>query len=144
MAKGEIAEIQDAATVEGMADTGFEWETAHVESARQISFDTEGDTYIGKLLELQYIDSLDEKKAESDRWFLQAKFEDPEGITAINCGYELESFFAPRKEIDTSKIGRIYRIELKRKVDVGRQSPMLSFRIDVAKPRPVVADNTEG
>lgn len=136
MAKGEVAEIATAATVMGIPDYGeYDWQTDHVEAARQIGFETEGDTYIGKLVELVWIDSLDEKKAEADRWFLQAKFEDPQGISAINCGYELRNYFAPKGEIDTNKIGHIFRIELKRLVDVDQNSPMLSFRIDIARPR---------
>lgn len=134
MAKAEVAEIQQAATIAGIPDVGFVWQTDHVEAARSVALDTEGDVYIGLLLELQWIDSLDEKRDERNRFFLQAKFEDPEGIAAINCGYELTNYFAPKGEIDTSKYGKVYRLQLMRKVDVDRQSPMNSFRVDVALP----------
>lgn len=126
MAKGTEVDIPTAATIEGLPDEGFIWETAHVEAARMIALDEVGDTYIGKLVAMEWINPLDEDRP--DELFLQVKFEDQQGITAINCGYELRTYFD-----SNGVIGNVYRIELKRKVDTGRPSPMLSYRIDVAK-----------
>jgi hypothetical protein len=127
MAKGTEVDIPTAATVEGLPDEGFEWQTVHVEAARTIALDEVGDLYIGELATMEWIDPMDENRP--DERFLQIKFKDQQGITAINCGYELRTYFDAN-----GVVGYIYRIELKRKVEVGRPSPMLSYRIDVAKP----------
>jgi hypothetical protein len=133
---GQEVDVVEAAQVVGMADVGFEWDTVHVEAARQISFDTDGDVYIGRLVECEWIDPQDPKRPGD--LFLQAKFEDPDGVSAINCGYELRSFFAPSDDdgqnvIDTAKYGFIFRIERRRTVDVDQASPMVSFRIQQAR-----------
>lgn len=131
MATKEI-EVPNQEQIVGIPDVGFEWETVHVEAARQISFTDDGDIYIGLLVECEWIDANSAKPDEPEDLFLQAKFEDPDGVSAINCGYELRTYFAPRDEIDKSLYGYVYRIERRRTVDVGQASDMVSFRIQRA------------
>jgi hypothetical protein len=133
MAAKEV-EVANQNQVMGITDAGFVWETVHVEAARQLQFTEDGDTYIGLLVECEWIDSNSGKEGESPDWFLQAKFEDPEGVSAINCGYELRTYFAPKGEIDKSLYNHVFRIQRRRTVDVGQASNMVSFRIERATP----------
>jgi hypothetical protein len=133
MAKSTDVDVVNGPVAIGMDDAGFEWETVHVEAARIIGFDLPGDTYIGVLRELEWIVPDKDKPAET---FLQAKFEDQEGITAINCGAELEAYFTD------AELGYAYRIQMVKFVDTGKKDPMKSFRIDRASV-PVDASTAE-
>jgi hypothetical protein len=116
----------------GMNPDEFVFETIHEEAARQIDLTIPGDRYVGKLVEKEWIDPLDPKRPD-DR-FLQIRFRDPDGVSAINCGYELTETFKD------APLNEVYLIELRRYVDVGEQSSMKSYRVDMAK-RPTNADN---
>lgn len=133
MAKGTEADFVEGPASIGLDDVGFQWETVHVEAARIIGFDMPGDKYVGVLREKEWIVP---DKDKPDDTFLQAKFEDSDGITAINCGAELEGYFA---EAD---LGYAYRIVMVKFVDTGKKDPMKSFRIDRAAA-PANAGTTE-
>jgi hypothetical protein len=128
---GKEVEIQadEGPTTIGLDASAFEFKTIHEEAARQLDLTVPGDTYVGQYIESEWIDPMDPKRP--DERFLQARFRDPDGVSAINCGYELRTTFDPAG--DTPPVpGAIYRIELRRFVDVGQQSAMKSYRIDVA------------
>jgi hypothetical protein len=94
-----------------------------------------GDTDTGELVQVLWINAqTDPDKPEN--LFLQARFRDPVGIRAINCGYELTQVF------EHAETGVIYRIQLKKYLDVDENSPMKSYQVDSAKPR--ASADTEG
>ena len=147
MAKGDIAEIQDAAQVVGfdpsiLAD--YEVETVHVEAGDQLVFDTIGDLYIGSNAghEIVYPEA---QKVDGDRskFFIQLKWTDPAGSKFTNAGYELTQAYVEIKYADdgtptvTDKIpvGSLTINELKKLVDVDQASEMKSFRVSVARTR---------
>lgn len=143
MAKeSQVAVIDEAATAVGYADSPeFEWETAHVEAADQITFDTIGDLLIGIYAGHEIIYPDPDK--DPTKFFIQLKWTVPGGAVFTNAGFELRNaytstvFNAEGSPVVTDKIptGSMTRNELKKLVDVDQQSEMKSFRVDVAKPR---------
>ncbi len=132
MAKGKAVEAAPAgaASVVGYNESDFEWSPVKEESPDQIVLEIPGDTYIGELRVLNWINAETDPLKEP-KMFLQAVFRDPNGVRSINCGYELTQAF---RDLDPT-IGTIYRIELRKYVDVDQASPMKSYKVDSAKVR---------
>lgn len=130
MAKGKAVEAAPAgaASVAGYNEAEFEWQPVKEESPDQIVLEIPGDTYIGKLIRVLWINA-ETDPSKPEKLFLQARFRDPDGVRAINCGYELTEAFQNAEE------GTIYRIELRKYVDVDQASPMKSYKVDSAKVR---------
>jgi len=122
----EIDTVNAPDTVGYSADE-FEFETVHTEAPDQIVFDTIGDTYIGKYLGQEVIE-FETKKGTTES-FTQLKFLDPQGGKVLNAGYDLLQAFKGIQEQS------IVRIQLMKFVDVDQESPMKSYRVDVAKAR---------
>lgn len=124
MAKPDTSENP---SVVGYDESQFEWETVHEEAPDQIIFEEIGDTYIGMFLGAEEITFTD--KNGENQTFTRLRFRDNDGLKVINAGYELREAYA--------KIPPpvVTRTELKKKVDVGQEKPMLSYRIDQAKPK---------
>lgn len=116
----------NANAVTSVPDAGFQWETAHVEAPTQITFDTLGDTFIGLYISKEEIEFQGKKGTED---FTQLRFLVGDEPYAINAGYDLVRGF---KNIPT---GVYVRIQLRKLVDVGQQTPLKSYRVDVA-PNP--------
>ena len=135
MAKGSAVVVQstEAAAIVGYDPSQFQWETVKEESPDQIVLEVVGDTYIGELLRVLWINA-ETDPGKPEKMFLQAQFRDPDGVRAINCGYELTEAFRD------APVNLIYRIELKKYVDVDEASPMKSYQVDSAKVRHI-ADN---
>lgn len=143
MAKeSQVAVIDEAATAIGYADSAeFEWETAHVEAADQVTFDTIGDLLIGVYAGHEIIYPDPDK--EPSKFFIQLKWTIPGGAVFTNAGYELRNAYTETRYdeaglpvvTDKIAIGSMTRNEMKKLVDVDQQSEMKSFRVDVAKPR---------
>jgi hypothetical protein len=141
MAKGEVAEVENAATVVGYNSGEFEWETVHVESPDQVVFDTIGDTLIGVYTGHELIYPDPEK--DPGKWFVQLRWTIPTGAVFTNAGYELRNAYTETtydsegRPTVTDKIptGTMTRNELMKLVDVDQASEMKSFRVDQARPR---------
>jgi hypothetical protein len=108
-----------------MTDEGFQWETAHIEAPTQLTFDTVGDTFIGLYIGQETVEFEFKGKPDS---FVQLSFLVGDEPYAINAGYDLLRGF---KGIPDNTY---VRIQLRKLVDVGQQSPLKSYRVDVAKP----------
>jgi hypothetical protein len=121
----------------GYDEGQFQWENVHEESPDQITFDTVGDTLIAEYQGMDTITFTETKKDGSteDRSFVQLRFRLPNGPAVVNGGYELVEAY---KEIPTNSMTRTQLIKF---VDTGQQSPMKSYRVDVAK-RTANADST--
>jgi hypothetical protein len=111
--------------VAGYDPSAFEWDLQHEESPDQIVFDKVGDEYTGLKLGSELI-QFEDSKGEA-REFRQWRFRDPDGLTVINGGYELNT------ELDKIPDNTMCRIRLMKLVDVGQQSPMKSYRIWTAR-----------
>jgi hypothetical protein len=108
-----------------LPDEGFEWETAHIEAPTQLTFDTVGDTFIGLYVGQETVEFEFKGKPDS---FVQLSFLVGDEPFAINAGYDLLRGF---KGIPDNTY---VRIQLRKLVDVGQQSPLKSYRVDIAKP----------
>lgn len=135
MAKGTEVETTfvgyDPATFDNV-----QWETAHVEAADQVSFDSIGDMLIGIYAghELIYPDP----DTEPTKFFVQLKWTIPGGAVFTNAGYDLRTAYTSTvydsegKPTVTDKIaiGTMTRNVLMKLVDVDQASEMKSFRVD--------------
>lgn len=126
----------------GFTDTaGIQWETVHTEQPDQITFDTIGDTLVAIYLGQQVIDfEVEDKKTgeKTPESFTQLMFMLPgDNPAVVNAGYDLLVAF---KNVPTN---RLVRVSYLKDVDVNQQSPMKSYRVDVA-PDPVSRENNEG
>jgi hypothetical protein len=142
----EVAEVEDAAQTGGYSYEEFvaygEAEVVHVEAADQLVFDTVGDRYIGIYAghELIYPDA---QKGDTDKFFVQLKWTDPQGAKFANAGYELRNAYVEvtydsegRPTVtDKIPVGSMTYNELMKLVDVDQASEMKSFRVIVARPR---------
>jgi hypothetical protein len=104
--------------------TSYEWETVHTEAATQLTFNEVGDTFIGLYIGQETVEFTDKRGLEQD--FTQLNFLVGDEPFAINAGYDLVRGF---KGIQPSTV---VRIQLRKLVDVGQQSPLKSYRVDVA------------
>jgi hypothetical protein len=109
-----------------LPDNGFDWETEHIEAPTQITFDAIGDTFIGLYIGQEIVEF--EGKRGNKETFTQLSFLVGDEPYAINAGYDLMRGF---KGIPDNTV---VRIQLRKLVDVGQQSPLKSYRVDVAKP----------
>lgn len=125
MAKGTDVVVNEAQTV-GLNEGDYQWETVHVESPDQITFDTIGDTFVGEYLGTEKIEFEDKRTGEAES-FTQLKFRVGDSHYVVNGGYDLLKAFTgiPEKSV--------VRVQLRTLVDVGQQSPMKSYRVDVAQ-----------
>lgn len=124
----------------------YQWETVHTEAADTLLLENPGDRYIGRWVSWEVIDNPD--RSRENKWFIQLSFTDPGGARNINPGYDLLRAFL---DVETDANGgyvsakekvplqEIYSILFVKSVDVGQQSEMKSFRVDMAKRR---ADNS--
>jgi hypothetical protein len=147
----EVAEVEDAAQTVGYSYEEFqafgEAEVVHVEAADQLVFDTVGDRYIGVYAghEIIYPDAA---KGDTEKYFIQLKWTDPQGAKFTNAGYELRNVYTEttydsdgRPHVtDKIPIGSMTYNELMKFVNIDQPSEMKSFRVIVAKPRN--ADNS--
>jgi hypothetical protein len=127
-----------APSIVGLPSDEFEWETIHVESPDQITFDTVGDTFIAEYLgqEVIHFTEVDRQSGEEiPKSFTQLKFRVGDQYFVVNAGYDLLQAY---KDIP---VKTITRTQLRTLVDVGQQSPMKSYRVDQATPMPR-EDNT--
>jgi hypothetical protein len=141
MAKStEVETVEEAGQVIGYASTDFEWETAHVEAATQLKFDTLGDTLIAKYAGHEII--YPEPEKDPTKFFIQLKWTLPtDEAVFVNAGYELANAFTETTYnsdgvptvTDKIPVGTITRVELRKLVDVDQASPMKSYRVDTAK-----------
>lgn len=141
MAKGtEVVEPEEAATVLGYSSDEFEWETAHVEAATQIKFNTLGDTLIARYAGHEIIYPDPDK--EPGKFFIQLKWTLPtDEAVFVNAGYELANAYTETTYnsegtptvTDKIPVGTMTRTELRKLVDVDQQSPMKSYRVDTAR-----------
>ena len=113
-----------------LPDEGFQWETVHTEAATQLTFDTVNDTFIGLYIGQEEIVFTNKKGLEDD--FTQLNFLVGDEPYAINAGYDL---LRGMKNVPPNTF---VRIQLRKLVDVGQQSPLKSYRVDVAGPGAVV------
>lgn len=132
---------ENPATV-GYKAEDYQWETVHEEAPDQLIFDTIGDTYIGEYVGHDLI--YPEGDGAPEKWFIQLRWRDHEGIKTTNAGYELQTTYV---EVQTDNNGHVIstkdlipphtmtRTILAKLVDVGQASKMKSFRVDTAKNR---------
>lgn len=114
-----------ASAMNSLPDSGYTWDTVHVEAPTQITFDAVGDTFVGLYVSKEVIEFTGKR---GDEEFTQMRFLVDDEPYAINAGYDLERGF---KGIPT---GVIVRIQLRKLVDVGQATPLKSYRVDVAQP----------
>lgn len=151
MAKGTEVETVDGASAIGYADSpDFEWETAHVEAGDQVVFDAIGDLLIAVYAghEIIYPD-MEKTPLE---FFVQLHWTVPGGSVFANAGHDLTVAYVElaynadgslASHIDKVAPGSMTRNEMRKTVDTGKNDPMKSFRVDVAKVKPR-ADNSAG
>lgn len=115
-------------TQAGYDESDFQWSNVHEEAPDQVLFENIGDKFVGLYLGSEVIEFEDSKGDHQE--FTQLKFRIPAGPVVINAGYELREAFksiAPESMV---------RIELIKFVKIrNQQSPMSSFRVDVAQAR---------
>lgn len=131
---------QDTSTSKvGYDESQFEWETVHEEAPDQLIFEDKGDTYVGVY---EGHEIIYPEADEPDKFFIQLKWRDPDGLKVTNAGYELRNTYTETKFNDDGKpvvtdripVGTMTRNVLVKTVDVNQASPMKSFRVDTAKP----------
>ena len=133
MAKATQEVAQTETQVVGFDTEGIEWQTVHTEQPDQITFDTIGDTLVAIYLGQQVIE-FENKRVPGDgpsggqmQEFTQLMFMLPGNNPAVvNAGYDLLVAF---KNVPTN---RLVRVQYLKDVDVDQQSPMKSYRVDVA------------
>jgi hypothetical protein len=133
MAKATQEVAQTETQVVGFDADGIEWQTVHTEQPDQITFDTIGDTLVAIYLGQQVIE-FENKRVPGDgpsggqmQEFTQLMFMLPGNNPAVvNAGYDLLVAF---KNVPTN---RLVRVQYLKDVDVDQQSPMKSYRVDVA------------
>jgi hypothetical protein len=138
MASKDVA-VPAPSTV-GFTDVeNVQWETVHTEQPDQITFDTIGDTLVAIYLGQQVIDfEVEDKKTGeiTPQSFTQLMFMLPgDNPAVVNAGYDLLVAF---KNVPNN---RLVRVAYLKDVDVNQQSPMKSYRVDVA---PAPRENNEG
>jgi hypothetical protein len=107
--------------------SGDEWETLVEESGKPLSFENEGDQFVGTYVGSRQIepDGWDEKD-----YFLQHQFRDDAGMLhVINGGYKLNESLTPDVEGKKVRITRTADVEIN---DPGKNA-MKDYRIEVAK-----------
>lgn len=132
----------ESTTVGGYDASDFQWETVHEEAPDQLIFDIIGDEYIGEYIGHELI--YPEGEGTPEKWFIQLRWRDHEGIKVTNAGYELQTTYV---EVHTDDNGHVVstkdiipphtmtRTTLAKLVDIGQPSKMKSFRVDTAKNR---------
>jgi hypothetical protein len=113
-----------------LPDEGFQWETVHTEAPTQITFDNVGDTFIGLYIGKETVEfevKTGKNKGDMEE-FTQLSFLVKDEPYAINAGYDLLRGFKNIPE------NTYVRIQLRKMVDVGQQSPLKSYRVDIARP----------
>jgi hypothetical protein len=112
-----------------LPDEGFQWETVHTEAPTQIVFENVGDTFIGLYIGKEVVEfEVKSGKNKGDmEEFTQLSFLVNDEPYAINAGYDLVRGFKNIPE------NTYVRIQLRKMVDVGHQSMLKSYRVDIAK-----------
>jgi hypothetical protein len=111
-------------TALSLPDEGFQWETVHTERATQLTFDNVDDTFIGLYIGQEVIEFEGKRGLQEE--FTQLNFLVGDEPFAINAGYDLLRGF---KGVQPNTF---VRVQLRKLVDVGQQSPLKSYRVDVA------------
>jgi hypothetical protein len=129
MASKEVEPVTEAQVV-GFTDLdNVTWENVHTEQPDQISFDTIGDTLVAIYLgqEVIHFEVEDKKTGEKiPQEFTQLRFMLPGNNPAVvNAGYDL---LVAYKNVP---INHLTRTAFLKEVDVGQQSPMKSYRVDI-------------
>jgi hypothetical protein len=139
MAKStQVEEVVNVGTTLGLPAENYQWETVHTESPDQVTFDDIGDTFIGEYLGFEVIHFVD--RDDLDKEFTQLKWRVGDQHYVMNAGYDLLKAFGINDAGEPAiPLKSICRVQLRTLVDVGQQSPMKSYRVDVAR-----ASNTEG
>jgi hypothetical protein len=143
--KTQASVEEEAPGIIGYDETQFEWDNVHEEAPDKMAFTVLGDKYVGEYTghELIYPQPDDPNPAKAAEWFIVLKWKDNEGSKVTNAGYELRTAYVNVTVDDSGNVtahedkiprGSITRTELVKKVDVGQQEPMKSFRVDVARP----------
>jgi hypothetical protein len=136
MAKGTDT-VTEVPGVIGFNEDDYEWDNVHEEAPDQLVFDTIGDKYIGKY---EGHTLIFPEADNTEKWFIQLKFRDNEGLKVTNAGYELREAYVNVETDDDGKLatsdkippGSVTRNELVKLVPVDQASPMKSYRVDVA------------
>lgn len=125
---------KDVAPVDAPQTVGFtdldnvQWENVHTEQPDQITFDTIGDCLVAIYLGQEVINfEVTDKEGEvHPKSFTQLRFMLPgDNPAVVNAGYDLLVAYkdVPRYHLT--------RTQFLKEVDVGQQSPMKSYRVDV-------------
>lgn len=125
MARGTEVDTVESPQVVGYDATGVEWENIKEESPDQITLDVLGDTLIAIYKGTDIIE-FENNKGEAQS-FKQHRLRLPSGPAVINGSYELDAIF------EKMPVDSMFRLQLLKLVDTGQQSPMKSYRVDVAK-----------
>jgi hypothetical protein len=112
--------------VVGYDASQVEWENVKEESPDQITMDTLGDTLIAVYKRTEPV-TFENNKGEQVTFNVH-HLRLPSGPAVINGGYELDQIFSKMPPES------MFRLQLAKFVDVDQQSPMKSYRVDVAKP----------
>lgn len=142
MAKGtDLDTVEDAAVIGYEDSPEYQWDTVHIEAGDQIVFEESGDKYIGIYAGHEIIYPDPEKKPLE--FFVQLHWTDPQGSKFTNAGHELTVAYVDltynadgslASHTDKVPIGSMTRNEMVKTVDTGKNDPMKSFRVDVARP----------